>query len=86
MMLEKLHMEVSHVFRYRGYTKKQKAIQWSLYMLRNLADVLKGIIGLLSFGILQTYWSLDLSEIILRNQIKFHKEKNEKQISQNPRQ
>ena len=74
-LLHKLDMEVSHVFTYDEYTKKQRFYIWRIYMLRNFADILSGIIGLITFGYIQTRWSSSFSEKILRKQMEFYKER-----------
>ena len=69
-----LGLEISHVFRYRGYTKKQRMVIWLLCILRHLSDILSGIVGLITFGIIQTWWGCDISEKIMRRQMKYYKE------------
>lgn len=67
-------MEICHLFTYEEYTKKQRIIMWFLYMARNLTDIFSGILGIISLGLITTWWSVNISEKILRNQMKFHKE------------
>lgn len=68
-------IEISHVFCYGGYTSKQRLIQWGWYMTRNFAEIVQGLLGIITLGLIQTYWSVNISEKIIRNQIKFYKEK-----------
>lgn len=75
---DKCGTEISHVFRYKGYIKKQRFLIWQLNMLRNFSDILSGIIGLITLGYIQTHWSCDISEKILRTQMKWRKEKENK--------
>ncbi len=67
-------MEICHVFKYKDYTKKQRLAQWFLYMLRHVIDTLSGIIGILTFGIIEIELSIYITEKILINQMKFYKE------------
>jgi hypothetical protein len=71
-------MEISHVFLYKGYTGKQRFIQWGWYMLRFLVDIIAGLVGILTLGFVVIYWGVDISQIILLNQMKFYKEKHGK--------
>lgn len=72
------NVAVCHVVTYRGYTVKQRLIQWLLYRARNLFDILDGIIGLISMGTLESSFSSHMSEKILRSQLDFYKEKKGK--------
>lgn len=69
-------MEISWIFKKYALSLKFKRwiIFWLLYMVRNILDILSGIIGILTLGIIETGWSLDISEKILKNQLRFHKE------------
>jgi hypothetical protein len=79
----KLHWEIAHTFRYSGYRPKQRLIIWGLYFIRNILDILSGIIGILSLGIIQTWWGSDVSAQILMHQMKFHKENNGRETNSN---
>ncbi len=65
------------IFR-KNFTTKQKLIQWFWYIIRALVEILGNIVSLVTLGFIQTWWGLEISEIILRNSLKFYEQNKEK--------
>lgn len=63
------------------YTRKQNFHFWFLYYFRAWVDLFSGIIGILTFGFISIWWGADVSEKILRLQMKYyHERKQNEQI------